>query len=345
MTHRLFIAILPAVITLATASAPPLQTQPRDTSSVFMRTLETGFQSGMYKQDSVMFVDPVGDAFLLRKLDTIPVKLTTYFFHNSLPQAENDTPKQPFTSAKTVSFDYEKLLNRCAEIMRQHFPDIVPTECEEHKWSPEAQEYLARGYWHRLGRWASRKQQDYPAPTFRSSKLFICLVCGWTSRYCVTGQEEALKRYILSRPERSVQLDELFEQSYLLNRGNIYMTLLTCENLLTGMPFRPGRNGDAMQRRLAYIRCDSAEYGDNYGAWYHFFGIALYGFVRPQGVSVFVADTESFGSFFMEGPDPQEDRINHYGAIFGSQLRKTLDSGGWWLRYGPTDYMLTGASL
>ena len=304
-----------------------------------MRWLETGYKSGMYQQDSVMFVDPVGDAFLLRKLDTIPVKLTSYLFGRSLPQAEHGTVKPEYTIGKALPFDVEKLLNRCAEIMRLHFPDVFPSASEEHKWSPDAQRYLSYGYWHRAGRRISGKQQDWPSPTLFRSKLLICLACGWTSRYCFTGKEQALKEYILSRPERSVQIDELFEQSYLLNGGDIYMTFLTCENLLTGMPHRPGRGNDAMQRKLAYIRNDSAEYGDNFGAWYHFFGIALYGFLRPESVSVFVADTESFGSFFMEGPDRQEDLINHYGAIFGARFRRMFDTGGWWLRDGGSDYM------
>ena len=307
--------------------------------SAFMQTLETGYRSGMYQQDSLMFVDPVGDAFLLRKLDTIPVKLTSYLFHHSLPQAENGR-KQDYKTGRTVPFDSERLLNRCAEIMRSNFPDIFPTMSEEHKWSPEARSYLPYGYWHRLGRKLSGKQLDFPSPTLLRSKLFLCLACGYTSRFCFTGCENALREYIMSRPDRSIQLDELFEQSYLLNKGDVYLAFLTCENLLAGMPHKPDRNSDTMHRKLAYIRHDSEELGDNYGAWYHFFGIALYGMLRPDFVSVFVADTESLGSFFMEGADPQEDLINHYGAKFGAQFRKMLEEGSWWLRNGSTDYMI-----
>lgn len=306
--------------------------------SPFMRSLEEGYRSGMYQQDSVMLIDPIGDAFLLRKLDTIPVKLTSYLFHRSLPQAENGK-KREFKSSKSLPFDNDKLLNKCAEIMRRNFPEVFPSIGGEHKWSPEAQQYLWYGYWHRLGRKIAGKQLDFPAPTLLRSKLFLCLACGYTSRYCYTGCEKALKEYIMSRPERSIQLDELFEQSYLLNKGDVYMAFLTCENLLAGMPHKSDRNSDPMHRKLAYIRHDSEPLGDNYGAWYHFFGIALYGMVRPENVSVFVADTESLGSFFMEGSDPQEDRINHYGAIFGAKFRKMLEEGSWWLRGNETDYM------
>lgn len=338
MTKKANIVLLAAILILACGHAPaPGSGRQRD-KSPFMQCLEAGYRSEMYQQDSVMLIDPIGDAFLLRKLDTIPVKLTSYLFHHSLPQAENGTRKE-YKSSRTIPFDTEKLLNRFAEIMRLHFPDIFPTVSEEHRWSPEAENYLYYGYWHRLGRKLSGKQLDFPAPTLLRTKLFLCLACGYTSRFCFTGCEKALREYIMGRPERSIQLDELFEASYILNRGDVYMALLTCENLLAGMPHKSGRNSDPMHRKLAYIRHDSEELGDNYGAWYHFFGIALYGLVRPDFVSVIVADTESFGSFFMEGPDPQEDRVNHYGAIFGARFRKMIENGSWWLRGSDTDYM------
>lgn len=316
-------------------------------SALFMQTIESGYSSGMYRQDSLMFVDPVGDAFLLRKLDTIPIKLWTYFIHASLPQAEgrkHNPSTGNFEIGKTWPIDSERMLNKCAEIMRGYFPEIIPSACEEHRWSPDASAYLPYAYWHRLGRRLSGAQQDCPASTFGLTKLLICLACGWTSRYCVTGQEKALTQWIMLRPDRSVEPHELFSESYRLNCGNIYLTLLTCENVLTKMPFRPDRDRDPMQRKLAYIRNDSAPCGDNYGAWYHFFGAALYGFVRPQSLSTFVVDVESFGSFFYEGPDRQESLLNRSGAIFGAQLRTMFENAAWLLvpEDACTDYLLPG---
>lgn len=339
--------LLPVLALLLCALAPAGQTRPQDRrqslrESEFFRIIEGSYESGMYRQDSLMLTDPVGDAYMLRKLDTVPVKLLRHLFVTPLPQLEDRPEKQPYKTAGTVPIDNDRLLNKCAEIMRSHFPDIFPTLGEEHKWSPEASQYLSYGFWHRLGRHWAGKQKDFPASTFGTSKLLVCLACGWTSRYCVTGQEEALRERILTYPDRGIEPHNLFEESYVLNSGNLYLTFLTCENVLTAMPFRPRRSDDPIQRRLAYIRHDSRELGDNYGAWYHFFGIALYSMMRPDNVGVFVADTESFGSFFYEGPDPQEDRINHYGAIFGSRLRKMFEDASWWLT-GPqdrTDYLV-----
>lgn len=295
--------------------------------------LERSYESEGYQQDRVMLVDPQGDAMLIRKLDTAFVKLASAFFHQDLPQAVSDRERKAgeadFKIGKTYSLDNELLLEQFADILRRNYPAISPYIGEEHRWSPEARVYNLYGYWHRLWRRIAGEQQDFPIPVFMRSKLLMCLACGWTSRYCITGTEEALKERIMSYPDHSLQIHELFAESYVLNQGNLYMTLLSCENVLTGQPHRSEREFDPLQQKLSYIRNDSKPLGDNYGAWYHFFGIALYGMLRPQFVSTFVANTESLGSFFMEGPDPQETLINYYGALFGRELRRIIEKGSW----------------
>ncbi len=326
------------------------------TQRAFLDRVETGYSSMPYRQDHLLLVDPEGDARLFRQLDTIPVKLYTYLFETSLPQTDSlrerkredrervkQTGDVPFRIGKTMPIDIDRLLNRFGEILRLHAPDVVPVRGEEHKWSPEARKYLAYGFWHRLRRHAEYQQENFPVPLLMRSKLLLCLACGWTARYCVTGREKALEDRILGYPDRSVRIDQFFEESYLLNEGNIYLTLLTCENVLAGQPHRSERDTDPLQKKLTYIRHDSKEMGDNYGAWYHFFGTALYGFVRTEFVSTFVADTESIGSLFYEGPDRQETFMNHYGALFGDRFRKMVKKGSWQLPPGPgyrTDYML-----
>lgn len=326
------------------------------TSRAFLERVEYGYESLPYQQEGLLPVDPEGDARLIRNLDRFPGKLYTYLFEGHLPQTDSirertrvdrERAKQagevPFRIGKTMPIDIDRLLNRCAEILRQHDPAVTPVAGKEHEWSPEAKKYLRYGFWHRLHRHAEYQQQNFPVPLFMRSKLLLCLACGWTSQYCVTGQEAALQERIMRYPDRSVQIDQVFEESYLLNSGNIYLTLLTCENVLAGQPHRREREEDPLQKKLAYIRHDSKEMGDNYGAWYHFFGTALYGFLRPEFVSTFVADVECIGSLFYEGPDRQETFMNHYGALFGDLLKKMIRKGSWRLSPAPdarTDYML-----
>lgn len=298
----------------------------------FRRLIEYGYDIEQYQQSALQLVDPVGDAYLIRQLDTIPVKLLGYIASGTLPQSDVQRQRDSsFRIGRTVPIDTEQLLRDCAQVMRRHFPSVCPYLGEEHRWSDEARNYLRYGFFHRMERHIAGWQREFPAPLFGRSKLFLCLACGWTSRFCVTGCEEALKDRLMAYPDRGVQPLDVFAESYVLNKGNIYLTFLTCENVLAGRPHRKGRELDPLQRKLAYIRHDSKELGDNYGAWYHLFGIALYAVMRTDIESNFVAGAESFGSFFLEGPDRQEYYFNRYGAVFGQEFRKMLDSGGWWL--------------
>ena len=311
-----------------------------------LKWIERSYESEAYQQDSLMLIDMVGDAHLIRKLDTIPAKLLSVIFCGTLPQAVLEKEKRKadpdYKTGRTAPIDCDALLLKCTEIMRGNFPAIIPVAGEEHTWSPEAEKYLRYGFWHRLGRYISGAQKDFPAPLLGRSKLFLCLACGWTSRYCVSGKESALLERLMDYPDRGVQPHHVFAESYVLNGGNLYLTFLTCENVLAGRPHRKDRENDPLQRKLSYIRNDTKEIGDNYGAWYHFFGAALYGMLRPELVSLAVTGTESLGSFFIEGPDPQERMLNRSGAIFGRRFKDLLESAGWWLlpEAGNADYLV-----
>ncbi len=313
------------------------------------------YEATHYQQDKYQRVDPKGDAFLIRKLDQVPMKLVEALVKSSYPQAEIQKEKElkaleeaakkgaGFKIGKTVPIDIDRLVNKCREIMLKYYPNIKPTIGEEHEWSSEAKKYLIYGFWHRLGRHVFRKQKEFPSPLFFRSKLFLLLACGWTSRYAVTGQEEALKNRIMLYPDGKMQLHQMFMESYVLNKGNIYLTFLTAENVLAGDPYRVDRENDPIQKKLAYLRHDTVQMGDNYGAWYHFFGISLYGVTRSGVTSRAVAEIESLGSLFLEGKDKQEDYINRFGAIFGKSFKKMLKKGTWkkpLTKEERTDYML-----
>ena len=313
-----------------------------------------------YQQNGFCLEDPKGDAFLIRKLDQVPKLLLDSLVKNSYPQAEIEKEKElqalenaakdknGYVIGKSIPVDVDRLVNKCRAIMLYYYPRIVPTLGEEHRWSPEAKRYLVYGFWHRFGRHIFRKQKEFPSPLFFRSKLFLLLACGWTSRYAVTGQEAALTERILKYPDGKMQLHHMFQESYVLNRGNLYLTLLTAENVLAGNPYRVDRENDPIQKKLAYLRHDSLQMGDNYGAWYHFFGISMYALVRAGVVSRAVAEIESLGSLFLEGKDKQEDYINRYGAIFGKKFKKMFKDQLWLKALEQnerTDYMLPNPAL
>ena len=306
----------------------------------FFGWLGKSYENMSFQRDSFMLMDPRGDALLITRSDHIPSRIFSLLVKNSQSQAKASAQarkKPDFVIGKTLPIDFGRLLNQCREIIHRRFPEIVPTLGEEHVWSEEARDYMKYGFWQRLGWFVSGRQQEFPIPGLRMSKLFLCLACGWTNTFCVTGQEKALTERVMSYPNRSVLPHILFEESYELNQGNLYLTFLTCENVLAGYPHHPNRDKDPLQQKLAYLRHDSAEMGDNYGAWYHLFGIALFGMVREGLVSNSVAEIESLGSYFIEGPDPQEDYINRYGAIFGKRFREMILNKTWMLPLQSTD--------
>lgn len=324
------------------------------------KTWLKSYEATHYQQEQLQLVDPKGDAFLIRKLDQVPMKLIQALVKGSYPQAEIQKEKElqalednkkieaGFKTGKTIPIDVDRLVNKCHEVINNYYPNITPKMGEEHKWSPEAKKFLYYGFWHRLGRHVFRKQKEFPSPLFLRSKLFLLLACGWTSRYALTGTEEALKKRIMLYPDGKMQLHQMFMESYVLNKGNLYLTMLTSENVLAGDPYRVDREKDPIQKKLAYLRHDSVQMGDNYGAWYHFHGIAMYALVRAGITARAVAEIESIGSLFLEGKDKQEDYINRYGAIFGRKFKKMFKSEVWknpLKKDARTDYMLPNPLL
>lgn len=246
---------------------------------------------------------------------------------STMEKGPDGQPK--FTVGRAKAINVERLTNKVRQIMQTYADKITPTIGEEHEWSPEAKRYLLWGFWQRIGWFITGKTKEFPSPLFLRSKLFLLLACGWTSRYAVTGHEQELRDWVMAQKERSIQIHDLFRASYLLNRGNLYLTMLTAENVLAGDPYRADRDKDPLQMKLAYIRNDSLPYGDNYGCWYHFFGIGLYGTIRAPVVARAVAEIETCGSVFLEAHDWQEDYANRYGAIFGRKLNRLVTKDLW----------------
>ncbi|MEQ8191200.1 MAG: hypothetical protein ABRQ39_24765 [Candidatus Eremiobacterota bacterium] len=282
-----------------------------------------------YLQDDYKLVDPKGDAYLIGELDQVPRKLIKALYEFTCKNKDNvEDVKEDFTIGHKKPIKTDALANKIIEIIQEH-PEIEPKMGEEHKWSPEAQKYLYYGFWDRLKDFVKGDYKEFPAPLLLRSKFFLLLACGYTNRYMVTGKEGELEKKLLSCPDGSLQIHDVFRESYILNKGDIYLTLLTAENTLAKNPYKKDRDEDPLQKKLSYIRNDSKPLGDKYGGWYHFFGAALYGLLRSGFTSKSVVITEAFGSLFLEGPDRQETLINVAGADFGNKLKKMLKNEQW----------------
>lgn len=179
-------------------------------------------------------------------------------------------------------------------------------------------------------RWSQEFEKRYRSKYFpyaRLSKLLVTLGRGDAAKYMRTGLEDALGRELLARPRRSVALHELFEMSYRLSGGDVYLTLITIENLLSQNWRDKRRDELAVFTRLAPIIHRFGRNGDQFGGWYHLFGIMLFGYVKGSLVSTWVGNVESWGSHILSKgePEKQEDYINAMGGKIGSRLHDAIE--------------------
>lgn len=188
---------------------------------------------------------------------------------------------------------------------------IQPKYGEPHEWSPEFTRYC---------------RENVEMLPLNLTKLLTALSAGVTSRHFKTGMEVSLINYILSREKASVTIDQLFRASYRLNGGDVYLTILSIENILSDNWRHPRRDQLAVTRKLANISNFYNGKGDKYGAWYHFHGIMLYGYVYGGFRAALISGTESVGSHVLSGDsEPQEDHINSVGGEIGARLAEIVN--------------------
>ena len=183
---------------------------------------------------------------------------------------------------------------------------ISPSVGEFHRWSPETN----------------------TAPVLGMSKILTALALGITYRVMYTGQEEALKNFLLSKEDKSVHFHEFFRKAYTLNHGNVYLALLSMENLLAINWKAPHRDNIPHFKKLTPLLSSYNGGGDNYGSYYHFIGIMLYGYVHGNFAARFVGATEALGSKILSRfeAEVQENLANFNGGKIGRALRKSMEN-------------------
>ncbi len=228
---------------------------------------------------------------------------------------------------ESIPIDMNKFMDRVGSIMAE-YPQFKPHFSTPHQWSPEAQAYLKKHSW-----WVP-------------SKLLLASALGRTTSMLPTGLEAQLRAKLLTYPDGSLKPDEVFRQAYVLAEGDLYLTLLTAQNVLADFPKRSDRvEANPVYKKLAYIRHDTKDIGDNYGVWYHLFGGALFTSVEPGWRGAGAVWMDSFLGRFISARDRQEEIFNRLSAQFGARLRTMADTGS----YGNApasdkDYLLANPS-
>lgn len=211
---------------------------------------------------------------------------------------------------------FEKMMRQV--IAEEAEAGIPPTEGTPHGWSAE---FLERhrgrpGFW--MLRWP-----------FTMSKLLMALFSEQAPKVLPTGQEIHLLGYLLSRPDESVTLDELFRRSYRLNNGDVYLTLLTAQNVLAEYWRTADRENRAVTRKLTSILSRLND-NDKFGSWYHLFGVMVYSYAAGENRALWSGIGERFAH---HARDPsgvtQKDLINVEAAVLGASLKRIVEQGSW----------------
>lgn len=175
--------------------------------------------------------------------------------------------------------------------------------------------------------WSDEVRKEFPGHiSMRFSKLLTCLALGVSSKYLVTGQEMSLRNYLLSLEDDSATFADVFRQSYRLNQGDVYLTLLTIENLLSANWKAPEREYIGFIKKLKPMQSVTNGAGDKFGTWYHFIGTLLYGYAYGEWSAKTVGFIETIGSQILSSfeKETQETYANHMGGKVGRILKKVV---------------------
>ena len=196
-------------------------------------------------------------------------------------------------------------------ILEEEGKGITAHKGEKHRWSSEFQAEKTKF-----------KDNLKSAP----SKLMAALSGGKSSNLLVTEKESDLEKFILEQNNLSLTPKELFRKSYQLNQGNVYLSLLTVENVLSKHWLHPKRNELKQTNKLKPIGKVFGSHGDVFGHWYHLFGIMTSGFADGKLNAQVAAEVEARGSWFISGfkNERQENMINRVGAKVGGNLREFM---------------------
>jgi hypothetical protein len=209
-------------------------------------------------------------------------------------------------------FDPVKLSQELISIIQdEEKGGLIISQGEIHRWSDE---FKAK----RSG--FNEKWKSLP------SKILTVLSGGKSASLLKAGTEEELREFIISQDNLSLTIPSLFRKSLQVNQGNIYLSLLTIENVLSEHWLHPQRYKLKQTNKLKPIARVFGSHGDVFGHWYHLFGMIYYAYAEGAFMAKVSGKTEAIGSLVLSGfkGEAQENRMNMLGAEIGVELRKFI---------------------
>ena len=136
-----------------------------------------------------------------------------------------------------------------------------------HSWDPKNKYKLVQGGFH---------------GSIIFSKLLTSLSLGVTSKFMMTPNDQDLRSWLESQNFASVSLEDIFKKSLELQKGDLYKTILSIENVLSEYWRDKKRETLRQTASLQSITnyCPGTHKEDIFGSWYHLFGTMLLGCVE-----------------------------------------------------------------
>ena len=271
-------------------------------------------------------------ASLLFKIHPVPSRIEQEPNVSWNPSPEEEGAISVLEAGATTKEQLLKELRSGALYLEGHRNPILVQNVQKALIQVMKEEFQQSGLRPKLGtvhRWSSAFLKKYRlkfGAISPFSKVLVALSRGETGKYMVTGKEAALIDFILDHPLHSITLDELFRGSYRLNQGDVYLTLLTIENIYALHWRTPNRDTLNITQRLKPIIHTFGKRGDEFGAWYHLFGMMLYGYAKNSIFAGVVGETETLGSHILGHfeDEKQEDYVNAKGGRIGALLRSAV---------------------
>lgn len=306
-------------------------------SAVMRMPAVSNYDKNLYSQKSYQVFDPVGDAALIERAEVVPKNTLKALFdseesyHNSedpwLPEPwETIDPLAGVKPEPVLLGPGPSLQGRDEPVKLEQFSEMLNQVLREEALRGDK---AMVGIFHR---WAPETTANIKSPVLAFSKMFVCLAMGFSYRFMTTGHEKDLWQWIVSQDYNSITFPEMFRASLRLHRGDVYLALLTVENLLSANWRYPARETLPVIKRLRPITSGYNYAGDKFGTWYHFFGMILYGYTTGSGTkSNLVGRAEGMGSNILSPSlnQTQKQWFNKLGGYIGETLRQAVATGSY----------------
>ena len=296
-THRKILLVLFFIILLLTSAGNIISAQ----DSFFIQ----------YQQEKLMLVDEEGDQILLQLFkDTCETGVRKVIKQENIAPQESQLRMPRFLQENPIIMsDSEKIIDN-TQLRPLYDKDELYAQIKNIIKNEKNGQKLSRGEKH-----IWRK-------ALVPSKIVVALATASSSRFMYVGQEIPLIEWIKRHPDNSITVEDLFRESYILNKGNVYLTILTIENVLSDATFEENREYTVVNQKLV----DLYEHSPNkFGDWYHFFGTMLAGYSGEQ--AEIIADMYTVYRRVSRGENAEKSTMDAdtTGARIGMKLKNFVD--------------------